>query len=234
MELRVEGESGVMDAGQSLRVLTMLADVVRAVAPEDADLPRKDLHLGSAAATIKSPDVASDQLLSEVRAAFAHPHRLTRRLRQDLHDAYEQRNVYAITGFGFSTGKSTLDYDGPIHTRVSQSLSRPTGWGAVTGEVRHVGRAGRGLSGKIRSEVEGHVVNFEAPATFEDELRETLFRRAALAGEVEVDEEGSVKRLIVERVRLLDTPKRLSDLQLPVDEFDEQTTLAALQELRAV
>ncbi len=66
----------------------------------------------------------------------------------------------------------------------------------------------------------------------EDELREVLFRRAALSGETEVDDGGAVKRLVVERVEPLDPPSRLTDSDFSDVSLDSQATLGALLKLR--
>lgn len=123
-------------------------------------------------------------------------------------------------------------FDEQVYHRFKRSLARPIGWASVTGEVRSVGRAQGGLSGTVRSELVGNVVHFEAPAHLEDSLRETLFRRALVSGETEVDGSGAIKRVVVERVELLGQHQRLTDLDLADVDFDPAGTLDALRELR--
>lgn len=230
----MEGDPGVLDASQSLRVLAMLAELLISVAPEDAELPLADLHIDSAVASIAPTNVAEAELAERVHDAFERPTQLTRRLRSDLADAFRTRDQFGIEGFGYRQNGRDLAFDQKTFRRVDRSLARPTGWAAVTGEVRRLGktRAG-GVSGKIRSTVDGHVVNFEAGGALEDSLRESLFRRAVLSGTTEVDDEGIVKRVFVERVERLGKFTRLSDADFDDVEFDTQATLAALKGLRS-
>lgn len=232
VELHVEGQPGELDAGQSFRILAMLAEVAGAVAPDGTELPLTHLRTSSAIAVIGPTGVSSEDLLQRVDQAFEHPIQLTRRLRSDLSEAYKTRTGYGITGFGFRHEKRSVDFDQRVYRRVAVSLSRPTGWASVSGEVRNVGRSQSGISGKIRDAIEGHVVNFEAPSRLEDELREVLFRQADLSGETEVDEAGAIKRIVVERVEPLGPTRRLTDHDFSGLPLDSEATLAALQELR--
>lgn len=232
MELQVEGELGILDAEQSLRVLAMLAEVVGAVAPESAELPLMQLRGDSAVAVVEPTGISSGNLLDRVREAFEQPMQLTRRLRSDLSDAFATRESYGIAAFGFEHAARRVNFDERVYRRVAASLARPTGWASVSGEVRSVGRAQSGISGKIRSAVDAHVVNFEAPAGMQDELRDVLFRRATLSGETEVDEAGIVKRIVVERVEPLGEPRRLTDADFSDLPFDSEATLDALRDLR--
>lgn len=222
-----------MDASRSLHVLAVLADVVSAVASDGVELPLTGLTIGSAVAFIDSPNADSDDLLQRAEAAFQHPVQLTRRLRQDLADAFRTRADYGIAGFGLRTGNRAAPFTDRIYQRVLASLSRPTGWASVTGVVRSVGRASNGVSGKIRNEVDGRVVNFEAPSALEEALKSVLFRRAILTGPTESDDDDHrLTRMVVERIEELGAPRRLSDLELGDIEFDSDATLRALQELR--
>jgi hypothetical protein len=232
LELRVEGEPGVLDAGQSLRILAMLAEVATVVAPEGTELLLTELRSTSAVAVIDPTGISSHSLFERVHDAFGHAIQLTRKLRSELVEAFQSRAAYGIAGFGFRHETSSLPFDEGVSRRIETSLSRPTGWASVSGEVRSVGRSQSGLSGKMRDAMNGHVVNFEAPPGMEDELRGVLFRRAALSGECEADDAGFTKRIVVERVEPLAPTRRLSDGDFSGLAFDSEATLAALQELR--
>lgn len=211
----------------------MLAAVARSVAPEDAELRLAGLAVGSALATIKPSGVTGEELLARTRTAFDDPTRLTRRLRKDMTDAYRTRFDYGITGFGMRYNGTKIGYDDRVQERFEQSLTRPTVWASITGDVRNVGQAQSGIYGKIRSELHRRVVNFEAPASLGDDLREALFRRAAVSGQAEVDEDGVVKRVLVERVSALGPFVRLTDFDPGDVRLDSAATLAALRELRS-
>lgn len=229
----MDGVTGELDATQSLRVLALLAEVTRAVAPDDADLPLSGLSIGSAVATIDPSGVTREELVARTRKAFDDPTRLTRRLRKDLTDAYRTRSEYGITGFGLRYDGTRIAYDDQVQHRFDQSLTRPTVWASVTGDVRNVGQAQTGIYGKIRSELHARVVNFEAPDSLGDELREALFRRASVSGQAEVDQDGVVKRVLVERVTALGPVVRLTDFDAGDVRVDSAATLAALRELRS-
>lgn len=233
IELRVEGRTGELDATQSLRVLALLAEVARSVAPDDAELPLSGLAVGSALATIEPAGVTREELLARTRKAFEDPTRLTRRLRKDMTDAYRTRFDYGIAGFGMRYDGTKLSYDDRVQARFEQSLTRPTVWASITGDVRNVGQAQSGIYGKIRSELHRRIVNFEAPASLGDDLREALFRRASVSGQAEVDQEGVVKRVLVERVTALGPMARLTDFDAGDLRLDSAATLAALRKLRS-
>ncbi len=59
----MQGELGVIEAEQSLRVLMLLAEVVKAVAPEGVELPLTDLRAGSCIAALDPGNVGSGELL---------------------------------------------------------------------------------------------------------------------------------------------------------------------------
>lgn len=138
-----------------------------------------------------------------------------------------------IAGFGLRYDGTELSYDDRVQTRFVRSLMRPTVWASVTGDVRNVGQAQSGIYGKIRGELHGRVVNFEASASLGDDLREVLFRRACVSGQAEVDHEGVVKRVLVERVTALGPVVRLTDFDAGDVRLDSAATLAALRELRS-
>lgn len=231
--MRVDGRHGELDATQSLRVLALLAEVARSVAPDDAELPLTGLAISSALATIDPTGVTREELLSRTREAFDDPTRLTRRLRKDLTDAYRTRFDYGIDGFGLRYDGSKVRYDDRVQARFEQSLTRPTVWASVTGDVRNVGQAQSRIYGKIRSELHRRIVNFEAPGSLGDDLREALFRRASVSGQAEVDEDGVVKRVLIERVTPLEPVARLTDFDAGDVQLDSAATLAALRELRS-
>lgn len=231
-ELRVEGEPGVMDAGQVLRVLTLLTDVAGAVAPRNAALPLAGLSIGSATATITPADVTVSDLGERVQAAFDDPNRLDRQIRSDLSEAFRTRHDYGIDGFGYRVSGTLVPFDQATYRRAMASLVRPSSWTSVTGEVRSVGRAVRGVSGRITNRVSGRVVNFDAPDRLDDALRETLFRRATLSGPAELDDDGTILSVHVERLEALGPAVRLSDLDFSDVTADAAASHAVLREMR--
>jgi hypothetical protein len=230
--LRVEGEPGSMDAGQSLRVLTLLAEVLQVVAPDDAPLPLTALRASSAVAEITSPDVAPGLLIAELHAALSDPSVLPRYQRNELTEAFRSRGEFGIDGFGYGSNGSALPFDEPTYRRVVASLDRPITWTSVSGVVRGVGRTRRGVSGRITNEVDGRVVNFDAPSRLEDPLREALFRRATLSGTAELTDEGVVRRMQVDHVEHLGDFVRLTDLNLDDFDVDHEEAQARLRGLR--
>lgn len=231
-ELRVEGQPGQLDAAQSLRVLSMLAEVAVAVAPEGAELPLVDMRISSATALVEPTSVSAEHLIARVDDALQQPAQITRQLRSGLTDAFRTRSDFGIEGFGYRVSQRSVPFDQSVYRRMERSLSRPTDWASITGEVRSVGRSQSGLYGKIRDTVDHHVVNFEAPNDLDDALRESLFRRAVLSGETEMDDGGNVKRIVVERVEQLGPLVRLSELDLGDARLDSDATLRALEDLR--
>lgn len=189
--------------------------------------------MGSAPATIEPVGVTREELSTHIQGAFNDPTRLTRRLRRDMTDAYRTRADFGIAGFSIRHDGTTISYDSRAQTRFEQSLTRPTVWASITGDVRNVGQAQTGIYGKIRSELHRRVVNFEVPASLGDDLREALFRRAAVSGQAEVDQDGVVKRVLVERVTALGPTVHLTDFDAGDARLDSAATLAALRELRS-
>lgn len=210
----------------------MLAEVAVAVAPEGVTLPLVDMHISSAAVLLDPTSLSAAHLMDRVEDALQHPTQIARQLRTGLTEAFRTRSDFGIEGFGYQVPQRSVPFDQKIYRRMQRSLSRPTGWASITGEVRNVGRSQSGLYGKIRDTVDHHVVNFEAPNDLDDALRESLFRRAALSGEAEMDDSGHVRRIVVERVEQLGTAVRLSDLDLGDVRLDTDATLRALEDLR--
>lgn len=233
IDLRIDGELGQLDAVGSLQFLLLLAEVAEAALPEAERLAMTGVRAGSAVIEIDPVGVNDEEAIERIEEQLRRPETLTRDLRSRLHTSYEHMLEHGITGASFMASSRSATFDEEAHQRVVTSLDRPTQWVEVVGEVLRLGKTqARRITGHISDEKTRRALSFDAPLAIEDSLRPLLFRRAALSGPADVDEDGNPTAMVVEHAREVGRGTRLTDFESGDDKVDGDAALARLTELR--
>lgn len=233
IDLRVHGELGELDAIGSLQFLLLLAEVAEAALPDAERLAMTGVRAGSAVIEIDPVGVEDDEAIERIEEQLHRPATLTRDLRSRLHTSYEHMSEHGITGASFTASSRSASFDEDAHQRVVESLARPTQWVEAIGEILRLGKtqAGR-ITGRIADEKGRRALSFDAPMAIERSLQPLLFKRAALSGPADVDEDGRPTAMVVEHAREVGRVTRLTQFEAGDEKVDGDAALARLIELR--